>query len=281
MIMTALVIVFGLFDLIDGAQPISNDLNLSTRTLAEMRGCGLKAGPVETVSRVIDGDTLVLDDGREVRLVGLQAPKIPLGRRGFKAWPLGVDAKRKLEKLTVRRKVRLLWGGSREDRHDRVLAHVLILKDETQKTEGIWLAEVLLLEGMARVYSFRDNRACVPELLGFEQEARAKKRGMWGHAFYDIRVSDDLKKDINSFQLVEGEVKRAAVQSDGIYLDFGDNWRTDFSAHIAKRDIKRFEKSGLNPMKLAHKKIRLRGWLEYRSGPMMELTHPEQIELVH
>ncbi|TNE57073.1 MAG: thermonuclease family protein [Alphaproteobacteria bacterium] len=281
MMVSALVIILGLFDLLNGAQPISDDFDPPKRTLAELRGCGLKAGPVETVSRVIDGDTLVLDDGREVRLVGLQAPKLPLGRPGFKAWPLSKEAKRHLEKLTVGRHVRLLWGGSREDRHGRVLAHLLILENELQKTEGVWLAEALLLDGMARVYTFRDNRVCVPELLKVEGEARGAKRGIWGHNFYRIRDSLNLKKEINSFQLVEGEVQRAAVRSDGIYLDFGEDWRTDFSAHIAKRNIKRFEKEGLDPMRLAHKEIRLRGWLDYRNGPMMELTHPEQIEFVH
>jgi micrococcal nuclease len=39
------------------------------------------------VVEVIDGDTVVLGDGREVRLVGIQAPKLPLGRAGFPTWP--------------------------------------------------------------------------------------------------------------------------------------------------------------------------------------------------
>ena len=40
------------------------------------------------VASIVDGDTLILDDGREIRLVGIQAPKLPLGRRNFKTWPL-------------------------------------------------------------------------------------------------------------------------------------------------------------------------------------------------
>ena len=41
-----------------------------------------------TVAEVVDGDTLILADGTEVRLVGIQAPKLPLGRKGFRAQPL-------------------------------------------------------------------------------------------------------------------------------------------------------------------------------------------------
>jgi len=57
------------------------------------------------VIAVIDGDTVKLDNGREVRLVGIQAPKLPLGRRGFTAWPLADEAKAKLEALTAERLV--------------------------------------------------------------------------------------------------------------------------------------------------------------------------------
>ena len=48
----------------------------------------LTLGGPATVVAVVDGDTVVLDDGRQVRLVGIQAPKLPLGRRNFRKWPL-------------------------------------------------------------------------------------------------------------------------------------------------------------------------------------------------
>ena len=41
---------------------------------------------------IVDGDTLILADGREVRLVGIQAPKLPLGRKNFRTWPLADEA---------------------------------------------------------------------------------------------------------------------------------------------------------------------------------------------
>ena len=44
---------------------------------------GLEAGTTAVVVEVIDGYTLLLDDGTEVRLVGIQAPKLPLGRPDF------------------------------------------------------------------------------------------------------------------------------------------------------------------------------------------------------
>ena len=56
-------------------------------------GALVKSGQGRVVD-VVDGDTLFLDNGVQVRLVGIQAPKLPLGRRNFKTWPLAKDAKK-------------------------------------------------------------------------------------------------------------------------------------------------------------------------------------------
>ena len=53
----------------------------------------LVPGGAATVVEIVDGDTLRLDDGEQVRLVGLQTPKLPLGRPNFKTWPLGNGSK--------------------------------------------------------------------------------------------------------------------------------------------------------------------------------------------
>ena len=50
---------------------------------------GLEPGGRIIVVEIVDGGTLRLDMGKQVRLVGLQAPRLPLGRANFKAWPLG------------------------------------------------------------------------------------------------------------------------------------------------------------------------------------------------
>ena len=123
------------------------------------------------VVEIVDGDTLILHDGREVRLVGIQAPKLTLGRRNFKIWPLADEAKSALLALSLYKTVTLSFGGRRVDRYDRKLAH---LHDET----GSWIQGEILWRGMARVYRFRDNRAQVAEMLAIKREARQAKRGI-------------------------------------------------------------------------------------------------------
>jgi micrococcal nuclease len=228
-----------------------------------------------TVHSIVDGDTLVLKDGVEVRLVGLQAPKLPLGRTGFRAWPLAEEAKAALEELALGKTLRLSYGGLRIDRHGRLLAHL-------HDADGRWIQGEMLARGMARVYSFADNRARVPEMLALETAARAQRRGIWAHPFYRIRGTDpdELKRDIGTFQLVEGIVLSAAVVRNRGYLNFGPDWKTDFTITISPRDMRRFRAEDMAIDGLKGHRVRVRGWIGSHNGPVIDATHPEQIELL-
>jgi len=76
----------------------------------------LRMEPGGTVTAVTDGDTVILDDGRVVRMIGTQAPKLPLDRPDFDTWPLAPEAKLALEALALNRPVRLGFGGESVDR---------------------------------------------------------------------------------------------------------------------------------------------------------------------
>lgn len=232
--------------------------------------------PAAIVSEVVDGDTVVLDratDGAtQVRLVGIQAPKLPLGRPNFPTWPLAGEARTALESLALNKPVALDFGGRRMDRHGRLLAHLRL-------EDGTWVQGELLRQGMARVYSFPDNRHDVAEMLALEQEARAAKRGIWGHPFYALRGPDGLERELGTFQVVEGRVTAAASVRGRVYLNFGENWREDFTVTISSQAMKLFVESGIEPWAWKGRVVRARGWLRKNNGPMIEATHPEQIEL--
>ena len=123
------------------------------------------AGALEIVDEarvveVIDGDTLVLSNGAEVRLVGTQAPKIALGRKDFHDWPLGAEAKALLEELALKQTVGLAYGGRRIDRHGRTLAQLY-------RADGLWLQGEMV---------GRFNDACIERAYfkkeWWEEEAR-------------------------------------------------------------------------------------------------------------
>ena len=134
-----------------------------------------RPGGEALVNAVADGDTVVLESAvmgaNQVRLVGIQAPKLPLGRKNFPTWPLAAKSKKALENLALGKTVTLSFGGSDKDRYWRLLAHL-------HRPDGTWAQGEMLKKGMARVYSFADNRARIGRMLALESEARAARRGI-------------------------------------------------------------------------------------------------------
>jgi len=238
------------------------------------RAADVAPGDTAAVRQVIDGDTLVLDSGESVRLAGIQAPKLPLGRPDFAEWPLAEAARAALSEITQGQSVTLSYGGARADRYGRLLAQL------HRQRDGAWIQGEMLARGMARVYTFSDNRALAAEMLAIETAARAANRGIWGHEFYAVRGVAELDRLIDSFQVIEGKILNSAKIRDYIYLNFGADYRTDFTVSVHKRDWRRFESAGVDPMQWSGRKVRVRGWLDKRNGPMIEITHPEQIELL-
>lgn len=237
---------------------------------------------IATVTDIVDGDTLIIDppfeDGNEIRLVGLQAPKLPLGRKGFEAWPLSTESKQALSDITLGKKLGLSFGGVRRDRYGRWLAHLHVIEGGAP---GLWVQGEMLRLGMARVYSFPDNRALVAEMLALEREARAAERGIWALPYYAVRGTDPglLAPYRGTFQVIEGRVADAADVKGTVYLNFGADWKTDFTVAIDRRNRDTFD-GAFDPTGLSGAAVRVRGWLKSRNGPMIEATHPEQIEIL-
>jgi len=239
----------------------------------------LSRGSTVTVTEVVDGDTVIVspapEGARQIRLVGIQAPKLPLGRKGFKAWPLSAESKQALEALVLGRRVAMAFGETRMDRHGRHLAHLV-------RDDGLWVQGEMLKLGMARVYTFPDNRKLAAEMYAAERAARGQGVGIWRHPFYIPRPADParLMRELGSFQLVEGRVLDAAKVKGRVYLNFGANWRDDFTATLSSNAARTYAKSGTEATQLQGRRIRVRGWLRKRNGPMIEVTHPEQIEIL-
>jgi len=239
----------------------------------------LKKSRRQQVVGVIDGDTVILRDQSHLHLVGIQAPKIPLAGRKIKAAPFGpqspfgLQSKAFLSHLVQGKFVTLYFGGQKKDRYGRLLAHLFL-------DDGRWVQGELLRKGLARVYTFSDNRAIVPEMLALEKQARQNKQGLWSRENYKVKKQENARKYLNSFQLITGTVKQVAKVRSRYYLNFGDDWRQDFTIVITAPAARKFIKAGLKPENFEGKKIEIRGWLKSYNGPMIEATHPEQIVII-
>lgn len=241
--------------------------------------CDLPPGETATVESVVDGETLKLTDGREVRLLGVKAPRAPLGWKGEDPWPFVAESKAALDRMVSGATVELRFDARREDRHRHVLAQVIIERDGTQ----IWLQEELVARGFARVYALADTRACVGALLAAEREAREARRGLWRSWAYRTQDAGDPKRLgrlTRTYQLVEGTVHAVGEGRKLLYLNFAEDWRNDFTVTIERKSLANFEAAGLDLEALPGKRIRVRGFIEWWNGPMIAATHPEQIEVL-
>jgi micrococcal nuclease len=241
--------------------------------------CDLSEPETGMVAAVIDGETLKLADGRTVRLIGAKAPMPPLGFRGDDPWPMVEEAKDALTRLAAGKEVELHYGGTRTDRHGYALAQVFAVDGKSR----IWIQGEMVGEGLARVYSFPDNRACVKELLARESEARERRLGVWASPVYRVESAldvDELDRLSQTYQLVEGRVLSVGEGAGRIYLNFARDWKSDFTISVARKNVSVFAAQGIDLKALAGRKVRVRGWVIWRNGPLIEATHPEQIELI-
>ena len=112
------------------------------------------------VSRVIDGDTFELDDGRKVRMLGINCPE-----RSMEYYD---DAKVFLESLILNKNVLI---ESREvDQYGRFLAHVFF--------DGVHVNKEILKKGFANLYYYGED-FYFDEMERVEREARNLNLGIW------------------------------------------------------------------------------------------------------
>ncbi len=119
---------------------------------------------------VDDGDTVVLTDGARVRYIGINAPEV--AHRDTPAQRFGPEAADFNRKLVHGKMVRLEYDTERKDQYGRVLAYVF-LKD------GTFVNAALVKSGLAYFVFRRPNTKYDATLLRFQQEAMARRMGMW------------------------------------------------------------------------------------------------------
>jgi micrococcal nuclease len=186
------------------------------------------------------------------------------------------EAKDALTRLAAGKEVELRYGGTKTDRHGLRLRR----SSSWMARSGCGFSGSWWVRG-SRVYSFPDNRACVKELLASEAEARGKRLGVWRSPAYRVESADDvdgLDCLTQTYQLVEGKVLSVGEGAGRIYLNFARDWKSDFTISVARKDVSVFDTRGIDLKKLAGRRVR--GWLIWRNGPMIEATHPQQIEVI-
>ncbi len=138
---------------------IRNYLSIAVLTagLYFLNGCGsCNSTDKAYVSRVIDGDTIVLSTGEHIRVIGENTPEKK--EKGFK------EAKKRLEELVLNKEVELEAEKRDKDKYGRLLRDVYI--------NGKLVSEIMIEEGYAEVLIYSPNNKYEERL----EQAREKHK---------------------------------------------------------------------------------------------------------
>lgn len=243
--------------------------------------CQLPGGTERGVVAIIDGETLRLDDGRELRLLGILAPRATdAATSAADAWPPAASAKAALAQLAQGQRVRIATAGQQRDRYARIVAHAFVRGSDGSER---WLQGDLLANGHARAHFSGGDTPCSEALVAAEGHARGSGIGLWAHAAYKPKPawqSRILSRSPGTYQIVEGKVRRAERKGERIHLYFGRDMRSDFTIVVAAELARGEPAWTASLLDAAGRTVRVRGWIAMSNGPMIEATHPAQIEIL-
>jgi endonuclease YncB( thermonuclease family) len=239
-----------------------------TSSLRAASPCAFTEQGEGRVTEIIDGRSFRLDDGREIKLAGIETADTHQ------------DARAALTALIANHEVSLRGDDDAPDRYGRQHAFVTLAGTETL------VQRELLAQGEALAAADVADAACAGLLSGTEAEARANHRGLWGSAVIKNAESpDDILSGIGRFTVVEGKVLSVRQAGAITYLNFGYNWTRGFAVTIARRMMPVLEAAGIAVKSLENRRIRVRGWVEAQrggnSGPRIDILRVAQIEILN
>jgi endonuclease YncB( thermonuclease family) len=228
-------------------------------------GCAFEPQGEGRVAAVLDARSFRLDDGREIRLAGIEP--VPTEK---------ADRASALAALIAGREVKISGQDDTPDRYGRQTAFAYLASSE------ISVQAELLAQGEALVSTTVTDRDCAAILTAAEESARRAKRGTWADrsAIKNAESPGDILTGIGRFTLVEGKVLSVRQAGATTYLNFGRNWTRDFAVTISRRMLAGFEASGIALKSLENRRIRVRGWVEARGGPRIDVLRVGQIEVL-
>lgn len=127
------------------------------------------------VTRVVDGDTIVVNDKLTVRFVGMDTPETVDPRRPVGCF--GKEASDETKKLLSGKTVILQKDTSETDKYGRLLRLIYLPLEDGRI---LFVNDYLVREGFAKVKTYRPDVKFESQFLEAEKVAKAENRGLWG-----------------------------------------------------------------------------------------------------
>ena len=161
------------------SQSVENTLTpSSSEENIENENLGQKEQPVEVIERqellfrvikVIDGDTIKLENGEVVRYIGIDTPETVHPSKPVQCF--GREASNKNKELVEGKLVRLEKDITDRDKYGRLLRYVWV--------GDLFVNDYLVRQGYAYVYTYPPDVKYSEQFVQAQQEARENNRGLW------------------------------------------------------------------------------------------------------
>ncbi len=207
---------------------------------------------------------LVLASGRRAVLSDLRWPEEP-----------GADAAARAWLLSFRDTPLALTERGGEDRWGRRRADVV-----TEGAEPTDLAGGLIAAGLAQADPGEADALCRPSLRALEAAPRAAGLGLWKAGPIEATDAAALTARAGRFAVVEGRILHVGERSARTYLDFAPRGMQGLTVIVQKRTWRGMAEHGLSTATLRGRLVRVRGTVEMRRGPVIDVDTRDAIEVV-
>lgn len=226
------------------------------------------------VTKIIDPLRVEIDGKKIVQLVNISIPDFDLYDPNDRA----LAAQAFLTDFLLNKKVRLY-----QRRHDKKglqnrMGYDLVHLQRAD--DNAWVQGTMLLNGYATIRPSAINVEMAAEMIDLEQKAQKAQTGLWKDSAYETYTSENAEKAIKSWAVIEGTIKASAIIRNTVYLNFGDNWKTDFTTGLESKVRREMAKHNIDPLSLTHTNVRVYGWVEDRNGPYISLLAPEWLHIL-
>ena len=221
------------------------------------------------IKRITDGDTVVLQDSRRVRLIGINTLELNDPNRQLR--DLAVNAQQALTALVSPGEPVLLYvGNESHDRHKRVLAHVVRASDK------LAVSQVLLEQGHAMQSAVAPNTLCADFFRTLETSARENDYGLWQSDSLLSTAAPSINKKSRGFKLITGTVSHVKKQARHTQLILDNRFTIRVRSELA---------NALDKTQALHnlkgQTVEIRGWLSRsKSRTQLWLQHPANLRIL-
>nr|WP_246412825.1 DNA-binding protein [Methylobacterium brachythecii] len=163
------------------------------------------------------------------------------------------------------------WGRARID---------AVAEPASETDEPSDLATGLVVAGLAHADAGESDLFCRIDLIAPEGQPRLARRGVWREPVLDARDGSALATQAARFVVVEGRIVSVGERAERTYLDFVRRSAEGLTVTVTKRTWRIMRERGLTAATLRGRLVRVRGRLEVRRGPILEIASADMIEVL-